>query len=159
MNDLAEPAECDTPVVDVNDNIHHQGKVLPRSREDPVAEQPQSDVQIKRQTTRKQSGTLIKAPLKFDPSQDRRTKTKHPSLCDETPHDLQKKEATFLNAHTSRSSSARESNCVTGLKSLGDNHVSIVDGQVTVKGPDEKEAVRISELLISGQAEIGTIEG
>jgi len=155
VNDLAELAKCDTPVTDVNYNIHHQEK---EKKEDPGAEQPQSDVQIKRQTTRKQSGTIIKAPLKFDPSQDRRTKTKHPSLS-ETPHDLQKKEATFLNSHTSRSSSARESNCVTGLKSLGDNHVSIVDGQVTVKGPDEKEAVRISELLISGQAEIGTIEG
>jgi len=138
--------KCDS-LVDVNDNVQQEEKF---SKKDQVEEQSPSDLHIERQTTRKQSGTRIKAPVKFDPSHDKRTKIKSPSKNSVSLP----KEATSYN-----NSSVKMSPQVKGVKSLGNNHISVIDGQFTVKGPDEKEAADIAELLISGQAKVGTVEG
>ena len=48
---------------------------------------------------------------------------------------------------------------VVGIQSLGDNTVTIKDGQLIVQGPDHDAATAIAKQLASGQAKLGNVGG
>ena len=48
---------------------------------------------------------------------------------------------------------------VIGIKSLGNNTVTIKDGQLIVQGPDHEEATAVAKQLASGQAKLGNVAG